>query len=261
MKTIKISLITIFLLVSAGLLSAQEYKISVQNSKDGKLILKDFNGKLPVTGYSGSEIIISTNSDSEDFAPPEKAKGLKAIYPSGTDNTGIGLDVQKNGNQITVTNLIPFTKSGEFQIKVPDNFSLEMESGCERSNDISIENTKNEIDIKSCHNIDLKNVTGPLILSTISGDINVTFSTINSDKPFSVNSISGEIDIALPVKTATNLELGTINGGIYSDFEFNDAQKNLKKVGGNEMNFALNGGGFKFSIVTVSGNIYLRKGK
>ena len=39
-----------------------------------------------------------------------------------------------------------------------------------------------------------------------------------------------------------------------------DTQKNLKKVGGNKLNFPLNGGGFKFSIATVSGNIYLRKG-
>lgn len=258
MKTIKISLITIFIFFTAAMLPAQEFKTTVQNTKDGKLILKDFSGKLPVTGYNGNEIIIT--STSEDHSPPEKAKGLKAIYPSGTDNTGLGLDLQKNGNVITITCLIPFTRNGEFQIKVPENLALEFESGCERSNEISVENTKNEIEIKNCHDINLKGVTGPLILSTISGDINVTFSSINPDKPFSVNSISGDIDITLPVKTATNLELGTVSGGFYSDFDLTDSQKNLKKVGGNELNFPLNGGGFKFNIVTVSGNIYLRKG-
>jgi hypothetical protein len=34
----------------------------------------------------------------------------------------------------------------------------------------------------------------------------------------------------------------------------------MKKIGGNDMNYSLNGGGFKFNIGTVSGNIYLRKG-
>ncbi len=258
MKTMKISLITIFIFFTAAMLSAQEFKTTVQNSRDGKLILKDFNGKLPVTGYNGNEIIITSTSD--DHTPPEKAKGLKAIYPSGTDNTGLGLDLQKNGNVITITCLMPFTQNGEFQIKVPENLALEFESGCERSNEISVENTKNEIEIKNCHDINLKGVTGPLILSTISGDINITFSSVNHDKPFSVNSISGDIDITLPAKTATNLELGTVTGGFYSDFDLTDSQKNLKKVGGNELNFPLNGGGFKFNIVTVSGNIYLRKG-
>jgi hypothetical protein len=258
MKTMKISLITLFVFFTAGLLSAQEYKITVQNNKDGRLILKDFNGLLPVEGYSGSDIIFT--STSEDLAPPEKAKGLKPIYPSGTDNTGIGLDVQKIDNLITVTCLIPFTRDGEYTIKVPDNLALEFTSGCERSNDISVKNMKNEIDVKSCHDIELKDVTGPLVLSTISGDIDITFSSINSVKSSSVNSISGDIDITIPLKTATNLELRTVSGGFYSDFDFTETQKDLRKVGGNELSFPLNGGGFKFSIGTVSGNIYLRKG-
>jgi len=259
MKTIKISLITLFIIITAGSLSAQEYKIPVQNSKDGRLILKDFNGLLPVEGYSGNEIIITATS--ENLVPPAKAKGLKPIYPSGTDNTGIGIDVQKIDNLITVTCLIPFTQDGDYKIRVPENIALEFSSGCERSNDISVKNMKNEIDIKSCHDIKLSDVTGPLVLSTISGNIDITYSSINPVKSSSVNSISGDIDITLPEKTATDLELRTVTGGLYSDFDFTDTQKNLKKVGGNEMNFQLNGGGFRFSIGTVSGNIYLRKGK
>jgi DUF4097 and DUF4098 domain-containing protein YvlB len=143
---------------------------------------------------------------------------------------------------------------------VPENLAIEITSGCERNNAISIINMKNEIDIKSCHNIDLKNVTGPLVLSTISGDINITYSSINSSKSSSINSISGEIDITLPVKTSTDLELRTVSGAFYSDFDFSESQKNLRKVGGNEINYSLNGGGFKFAIGSVSGNIYLRKG-
>jgi hypothetical protein len=259
MKTIKISIVTMLIFAMAGILSAQEYKITVQNSKDGRIILKDFNGLSLVEGYNGNDIIIT--SKGERMTPPEKAKGLKPVYPSGTDNTGIGLDVQKIDNLITVTCLIPFTRSGDYEIRLPENLAIEFNSGCERSNDIVIKNMKNEIDIKSCHNIKLSDVTGPLVLSTISGNIDVTFSTINSVKASSINAISGDIDITIPVKTATDLELRTVAGGFFSDFEFADTQKNLKKVGGNQLNFPLNGGGLKFSIGTVSGNIYLRKGK
>jgi lia operon protein LiaG len=258
MKAIKISIIAMFMAISTGVLSAQEFKIPVQNQKETRLILKDFNGLLPVEGYNGNEIIITSTSGR--LVPPEKAKGLKPVFPAGNDNTGIGLEAQKIDNLITITCLIPFTQDGAYKIRVPENLALELSSGCERSNDISIAGMKNEIEIKTCHNIDLKDVTGPLVLSTISGDINIIYGSINTAKSSSVNSISGDIDITLPIKTTTDLELNTMSGAFYSDFDFSESQKDLKKIGGNQMKYSLNGGGFKFTIGSISGNIYLRKG-
>jgi hypothetical protein len=246
--------------MNTNLTSAQEHKIPVQNSMDGKLTLLDFMEELPIEGYAGNEIIISTDAD-VNSAPPERAKGLKPIYPNGTDNTGIGLYVEKNGNQVTVQCSLPITKRGEYKIKVPDNFALQIESGCERSNNINIQNMKNEIEIKNCHSIHLKNVSGPLVLSTISGDIEIVYGTISTDKPVNINSVSGEIDISLPVKTAANIEMKTISGAIYSDFDFPTDNKNMKQVAGSTIKYALNGGGTEFKIISVSGNIYLRKGK
>jgi hypothetical protein len=259
MKRMKISLIALLIFCTAGIISAQEYKITTTNNKDGRIIIKDFSGQLPIEGYNGTDIIIT--STSEDLTPPEKAKGLKPVFPAGTDNTGIGLDVEKTDNVITITCLLPFTRDGEYKMKAPENLSIELSSGCERNNDVTVKNMKNEIDLKTCHDIKLENVTGPLVLSTISGNIDITYSNINSAKSSSVHSVSGDIDITLPVKTATDLELNVVSGAIYSDFDFSESQKNLKKIGGNETNFALNGGGFKYSIGSVSGNIYLRKGQ
>jgi lia operon protein LiaG len=258
MKTMKISLITLLLFLTASHLKAQEYKISVQNSKDGRLVLKDFSGDLPLEGYSGNEIIFTSSSDK--LTPPDKAKGLKPIYPGGTDNSGMGLAVEKDGNQVSVICLLPFTRKGDYKIKVPDNFVLDIESGCERSSNISVVNMKNEIDIKSCHNIEMKNVSGPLVLSTIAGNIDIVCNNLSADRPFSINSVSGDVDVTIPVKTVATIELQTVNGGFYSDFDISETQKDMKRVGGNHLTFPLNGGGFKFNIVTVTGNIYLRKG-
>jgi DUF4097 and DUF4098 domain-containing protein YvlB len=118
----------------------------------------------------------------------------------------------------------------------------------------------NEIEIQSCHSINLQQVTGPLVLSTISGNIDITFGAINTLKPFSINSISGEIDITLPSKLSANIEMESLSGSIYSDFEIPGSSKNLNQVGGNHLDYKLNGGGTKISIVTVNGFIYLRKG-
>ena len=243
-------------IASPGL--AQDYKIPVQNVKEGKLILMDFMGELPIEGYAGSDIIITPDRVKET---PERAKGLKPIFPGGTDNTGLGLSVEKDGGRITVRCLIPFTQSARFSIKVPNELALKIKSGCERSNSISVQNMKNEVEIDVCHSISLKNVTGPLVLSTISGNIDIDFNGLNKDKPLSIASVSGEIDINLPANAAVDLEMSTISGKMYSDFEFPDDKNKMKRVGGSTFNAQLNGGGVNLKINTVSGNIYLRKQK
>lgn len=258
MKTMKIKVIMTVFLLSAGLLSAQEYKLQVQNNAEGKLILKNFPGDLPVEGYSGNEIIIT--STGEAFTPPERAKGLKPVYPGGNDNSGLGLSVEKNGNTVSIVCLLPITKSADYKVRVPDNLSLEIESGCEKGSDISVSNMNNEIEIKNCNGIDLKNVRGPLVLSTISGDINISFGNSIPVKPVSINAVSGEIDITMAAKAGVNLEVKTIGGAVYSDFDFSETRDNLKRIGGSDLSYVLNGGGPKMSIATISGNVYLRKG-
>ena len=243
-------------LTITGSLNAQDYKIQAQNSKEGKLTLIEFPGDLPIEGYSGNEIIISSD---QAMKTPERAKGLKPIYAEGEDNTGMGISVEKNGNQITLKCLFPIYKRAKYKIRVPDNFSLKIESSCGKSGEISIENIKNEVEIKNCQGIKLKNVSGPLVLSTISGDISVAFSELSKDKPISIAAISGDVDVTIPGKSAIDLEMSTVTGAFYSDFDFSTTSKELKQVGGSNVKKQFNGGGTGVKITNISGNIYLRK--
>jgi len=120
---------------------------------------------------------------------------------------------------------------------------------------------KNEIEIKSCQSIYLRDVTGPLVLSTVAGGIDIEYTKVNSDKPVSINSISGNIDITLPAKTPADLEIRTVTGSVSSDFDFPTDEGDMKQVGGKTYIYALNGGGVDYKIVSVSGNIQLTKGK
>jgi DUF4097 and DUF4098 domain-containing protein YvlB len=120
---------------------------------------------------------------------------------------------------------------------------------------------KNEIEMKTCHSVQLKDVTGPLVISTIAGNVDVVFAGSFSGKPSSISSISGEVDVTLPAKMATDLLLKSITGIIYSDFDFPQSEKEMRQVGGNKITYKLNGGGTGLDLVSISGNIYLRKGK
>lgn len=236
--------------------AAQDFKISVQNVKEGKLTLENFPGDLPVEGYSGSEIIITTDSD---VKTPERAKGLKPVYAQGTDNTGIAIAMEKNGNQVTLKCLLPIYKRANYKVKVPDNFSVKIDRECGNGDDVEVSGVKNEIEIKNCHNVKLKNISGPLVVSTISGDIDVIFTELSKDKSVSLAAISGEIDITIPAKSGVDLEMKTVTGNLYSDFDFSAPDKGIKQVGGSKITSKLNGGGISFKITNISGNIFLRK--
>ncbi|MGN6355537.1 MAG: DUF4097 family beta strand repeat-containing protein [Parafilimonas sp.] len=256
MKQVYYVLVLMFCLPSLCL-HAQEYKVAVQNTKDGKLILNNFPGDLPVEGYSGSEIIITSDLPAN---VPERAKGLKPVYGGGTDNTGIAVSADKNGNQVVLQCLLPITKNANYKIKVPDNFSIQIDNSCGNSGDVTVSNVKGELAIKNCGDIKVKNASGPLVFYTISGNINISFASLAKDRSISLASVSGDIDVTVPATTAMDVELKNISGGIYSDFNFPNDDKGLKRVGGNSVASKLNGGGASLKITNVSGNIYLRKG-
>jgi lia operon protein LiaG len=239
--------------------SAQDFKVTVENTKDGKIILNDFSGPLPIEGYDGKEIIV-TNLNSEFKSAPDRAKGLKPVYAAGTDNTGIGLYMEKDGNRISFRCLLPITHGADYRIKVPNNFAVKVKSECGKGGNITVDDIRNEVEVSACHSIKVRRVTGPLVLSTISGNIDVTFTEVNKDKPISIAAVSGEIDVTLPAKTPVNLEMQTVSGNMYSDFEFPVNDKQMKKIGGSSVDTQLNGGGVDLKINNVSGNIYLRKG-
>lgn len=133
-----------------------EHRIAVQNTKEGKLTLNDFSGDLPIEAYSGNEIIITSDRGNRN---PDRAKGLKPVYADGTDNTGIGVAMEKNGNQVTLQCLLPITQSANYRIKVPDNFSVKVDNECGHSGNVTVSDVKGEVEVKNCGSIKLKNVS------------------------------------------------------------------------------------------------------
>lgn len=82
---------TFFLLCLTLTLSgfAQEYK----QKWDGKQLIKIqyHRAQLRIEGHKGSELILQAKNY---VAPPERAKGLRSLYNTAVDNTGIGMAVE-----------------------------------------------------------------------------------------------------------------------------------------------------------------------
>jgi predicted membrane protein len=239
---------------------AQEYKVKFGNSKDRKIIITADNSDMKIEGYDGDEVQIRVN---EFEAPPERAKGLKPLYNSAVDNSGIGLSVLQEGNVLTIAKAT--RKEGKYTLRVPKKVSISFEQGDWQGDNLNISNVEGDLEIKTNNSdIHLDKVTGPVVASTTSGDIFVVYASLEQSKPSSISNISGTVDVTLPANTKANLKMKSITGEIYSDLDLAMPQNkgSLKHIGGGQtVEGSINGGGVEISLKTISDDIYLRKQK
>jgi len=225
--------IILFTILSTGLLvnAQEEYRITKSSGQ-----LKINLTGIIVEGYDGKEIIFSGQKTVVDETD-ERAKGLLAISGSKyTDNTGLGISVTENGQDVNV-NLVSKKPIGVLTIKVPQNIKVSIINNSMRvffnsgattdhvtfnpkGEEIILKNLKNEIEVSVNNNkIRLENNTGPMNIKTVSGSVDAIFNT-DIKGPISIISVTNYVDITLPASTKANLQMGTTYGKLYASKEF-----------------------------------------
>ena len=256
------------MLLSLGVLGltatiqAQEFKTKLANSKDQKVTFEINSADVKIEGGNSDEMVIRASGEREVI--PERAKGLKAVYYDAVDNTGIGLAVTKDGNGLKIEKAV--RKSVKYTVRLPRKVAVKFQqTNWQGGSNISISNMDGDLEITSLNaDVDLINVTGPVVANSTSGTIKVVYTNFSQEKPSSISNISGAVDIALPASAKSNLNLHSINGEIFTDFEWPKKQSKdgMEKVGfGNTIKTEINGGGVGIQLNTISGNIYVRKQK
>lgn len=94
--------------------------------------------------------------------------------------------------------------------------------------------------------------------NTISGNYNLTY----TGRAMNLKTISGEIDITVPVKSSLDFRAKTISGEVYSDMDISypNGRDGLRQIVGQDVYGRIGDGGTESKLETISGNIYLRKG-
>ncbi len=247
-----------FLFISTGKAYSQEYTHSFSNQADQVLIFTISQGNLSVESYSGSSIIVQSDNYRE---PPPRAEGLRSLFSGGPDNTGIGLTVEESGNRVNMASVQP--RSGDYHLRVPDSIRLVIQQASMATGNIELTGHRGEIEIGGkVGNITLKDITGPVNANSVSGNIDIEFSELSQERPTSISSMSGFIDITLPENTPARFHLQSMSGGIYSDIDLDIAgrRSDLTRMGGgNRINGMMNGGGVEIRLQAMSGDIFLRK--
>ncbi|MDO1447652.1 hypothetical protein Q0590_15385 [Rhodocytophaga aerolata] len=235
-----------------------EFKAKFASSKDRKVIFEMDKSKVTIEGYDGEELLITAVGVKE---APKRAEGLKPLYNTAVDNSGIGLSVNQENNVMRVVKAS--RHDARYTVKVPRKTAIMYEEVNWNGGNLSVANIEGDVEVKlNNSSMKLTNITGPVTANTTNGNIIVTFTDLNQQKPSSIRAINGHIDVALPVGAKSNLKMSTHNGEVYTDFEVDIKNKgDLKKVGGSTIEGATNGGGVQLTLSTINSDIYLRKKK
>ena len=103
-----------------------------------------------------------------------------------------------------------------------------------------------EVYIPENTDFSVETINGNIIISGNTGDIRA-------------HSISGYIDLAVAPEKRATLNMRTITGTMYSNFDFPEEGKSGRRIGGESVSAELNGGGKRIELETISGDIFFRK--
>lgn len=207
-----------------------------------------------VKGHNSKQLLLKGETMK---AAPEKAKGLTLVGEGGTDNTNVGFFIEQKGNILVVKNL---NREGKAVVFLPSSQNFSVRSPY--LNDIEIEGFTGEVEASAelVGSISIKDVTGPLTVSSNTGNVEIVFSNLNQNSPTTVTTTTGTVDITLPRKTAATVTMNSVLGEIYTDFDLQLPEKNgLKAVSTQKLKGTLNGGGGSIQLNSATGNIFLRK--
>ena len=254
----------IFSTLAPLLLTAQsEYRL---NKSSGTLKLMSV-AEVEIVGYQGNEVIFINTDRSED--EDNRAKGLKVFTADGlSDNSGIGLHVEQNGDAILVKEVDGGDCCGcqdAFTIKVPQQMNIFYEYTNNSGDDVIIDNVSGEIELSVNHNdIYLTNVTGPMSVKSVHGDIEVIFTSLKQSNPVSLSSVHGHIDVSVPKSTKANLKVSTNYGSLYSDLDVKVIRKDVTGENSHgvekskKIDASINGGGVDMILSSRYEDIYVR---
>ena len=257
MNTIKTGMIVVVIVaISIVSANAQSFKVAVSNASSKTLHIKEVN-RVSVEAYDGAEILIEGATKKDEA---ERAEGLKPLSARGQDNTGIGLNVTTEGNDVNIFQVVR-REQGKYTIKVPKAMKVEIEhTGQWEGGKIEVYGITNELEISGRYNsVYMENITGPALVNTVYGEVEAKFSTLSQSGPTSIVSVYSNVDITLPADAKANVKLHTPYGEAYSDLNI-EFPKNLdmRKIS-STVEGTLNGGGVQLDVKATYNNIYLRK--
>ena len=234
-----------------------------------KLLVDNIHGFVHVSGYNGTQVQVSMEkriyADSNE-AMAEAKRDVKMdmsqqgnfvrLYEDGPFRTA-------NGTNYRGDNYYRYRVVFDFDVQVPFDTELVLKA---LNNGIQVKKTTGDYDIHGLNGaIEMEDVAGSGLVSTLNGKVKVTFSK-NPAKATQFKTLNGSVDVWFQNGLNADLKFKKLNGGIYTDFEVAALPRTITGGGSNgkfvyrsdrQTTGRAGKGGPELSFDTLNGNIRL----
>lgn len=235
--------------------SGDRIVVPARNSGHARLVnCTLMNGAITVKTYSGSDVIVEGGSGSH--SREDRRDGMHRI-----DNFDRGLEVTQDESVVTVRDRMG---NGSVSLTVPVDTSLRLKT---LSGGIDVDGVHGEVEVHTLNgHLTLNNISGTVTADSQNGPIRITMDRVSSDKPLTISTLNGLVDLTLPADVKANLTVKSGHGAIYSDFDVTLGGSRALRDGDrirmdNTIRGSINGGGVDLTIHTLNGAVYIRKKK
>lgn len=226
---------------SAGKTEREESTQSYKVGKSPRVSLSNLNGTAEITGWNGDTIEVRVTK----FTSGPRARLDDVVVNVDLDGDHLRIEVEYEDTDDWHNDGV----SVDFEIRVPRATSLvnvKLVNG-----DLKIRDLAGDIEASSVNGevsgIDL---SGKVHLSTVNGDVSLVSV---GDEPIWLKSVNGGVTLVLPKNVNADISASTIHGDI--------SGKLARGVthAGSSMDAVLGSGGRRIELVTVNGDIEIRR--
>ncbi|MBO0322944.1 DUF4097 family beta strand repeat protein [Muricauda sp. CAU 1633] len=263
----KTMFIVMLLLVANAVVGQQKeidlFTVPLSNpSKAGKLELDQISGSISVTGYEGKEVIVKVLVMDGDNSSNSTKNGMKRVGSSG-----LNISAEESNNVVRINNEA-WNRKTDFEIKVPYNFSLKLETV--NNGSIKVSGVAGDLEISNVNgSITLENVEGAVSADTTNGAVKVDFKAIDNSANMVFSSFNGDVEVTFPKSLKADVKAKSDMGDVYTDFDMTLAESKPevdKKQGSGRYKVTMeqwvrgkiNGGGPELLFKTFNGDILIR---
>ncbi|HUS86145.1 MAG TPA: hypothetical protein VMW76_02805 [Bacteroidales bacterium] len=244
-------------------LTAQEEEIIIDPKSNGvpcRFIFENPKGSVEITGYDGGMIIVQARPRFSRIGNSGTTEGLTRIP---VHQMNLSASVKEGEVVLTCES---DNRTIDFTILVPRDFSLKV--GSKDYGEIKIVRIDGEIEANNPGgNISVENIRGPVVLTSVAGNVMARFASIDNDRPSMMTSFDGNIDVSVPEEVCLTFNLKSQKGEVLTDLDIKMAKREPRIGSQGEARIYqqddwstghLNRGGTEFIISTYYGNIVIK---